>query len=162
MLAMPLWGHTIQHYCNLETGEFYEALGTGGFFATVLEAPFKNIPMHNFGHPGYQLEVEEKLTQIANKIAKSTDAHQDKVAKIKTELDQASQDFKQKLLDRGKRRGSTHMGWHIGLNNRSASSGWYEPFSMEESPRPITFPMRGSLGGEMGAKLEKLVEAFGW
>jgi A nuclease family of the HNH/ENDO VII superfamily with conserved AHH len=162
MIAMPLWGHTIQHYCDLDTGKFYEALGPGGYFATVLEPPFKNIPMHNFGHPGYQEEVETTLTQIANKIAKSQEAHTTKVEKIKAALDQASGDFKGKLIARGMRKDGTHMGWHIGLNNRSSSSGWYEPFSMEESPRPITFPARGSMAGEMGAKLDKLVEAFGW
>jgi len=177
MLAMPIWGQTIQWYCDLET----ETLKENGMFVVdeagqiekvykikASKPNFKNIPMHNFGHSGaspdrsYKKEVEVKIQEIADLIAKSKAVHEKKIRALRKELESASDDFRELLKDRGIRKGGTHKGWQIGMKDRRSSSGWYEPFSMAKRPREITFPMRGSFQGEMGRKFEKLVKAYKW
>ena len=183
MKAMPLWGHTIQHYCDLEDVKYEYKISDSrvGPWAQVIKPTqvrfredaarpdFADIPMHNFGHnskKGYKWEVDRKLKEVARNIARSTKEHQEMVEKLKERLDTLSQQFREKLEERGLRevgthgaRG-THKGWEIGLKEREPSTGWYKPFSMEKKPRPMTFPMKEGLAGEMGEKIKKLVQAY--
>lgn len=124
MLAMPLWGHTVQWYCNV-TGQ---TLGS-----TKLGAPpFANLPQHDWDHTGtggYQSEVDDKLLKIVKDLKKA--GHDATTFDLAATLDSLSQDFKQKLKDRGATRGSpegTHEGWSNG--RKTPTSQWYLPFSM--------------------------------
>jgi hypothetical protein len=183
MKAMPLWGHTIQHYCDLEDVKYtYKVKDSRvGPWAQVIEPTqvrflenaakpdFADIPMHNFGHnskKGYKYEVDVRLQNVAGKIARAQKNHEEKIEELKERLDTLSQQFKKKLEERGIRKvgthgaRGTHEGWQIGLKERKPSTGWYKPFSMEIKPKPMTFPMKEGLAGEMGEKIKKLVQAY--
>ncbi len=119
MLAMPLWGHTVQWYCSLT------AASPGGGH---LDAPnFQNMPQHDWDHDGngsYIEELNKEIVDLVDQIAQQP--HEAKPVDLAGALDGMSTDFKEKLETRGKRQGGTHKAWQDGHTNKK----WYEPFSM--------------------------------
>jgi hypothetical protein len=123
MIAMPLWGHTVQWYCNVDE-ETLKSASRG--------APsFENIPQHDWDHTGtgcYIKELEEFIIKLVKDMRKAD--HDATTSDLAGELDDLSDDFREKLEDRGLR-GSpkgTHEGWKKGRAN--PKSNWYLPFSM--------------------------------
>lgn len=133
MLAMPLWGHTVQWYCNVGALTLRSA-NRGA-------PPFKNLPQHDWDHTGnggYQDEVDTELKKIVKDLKKA--GHDATTFDLAGELDDLSQHFKDELKDRGNR-GSpkgTHAGWNKGRDD--PDSEWYAPFSMAASVTGKGYP----------------------
>ncbi len=122
MYAMPLWGHTVKHYCTI--------IASGGsILAVAVPPPFANIPQHDYDHNcagGYTHEVEQKLKSIEKQIQEA--GHSITPQNIAGTLNAHSNSFKGLLQARGARNGGTHAGWNLGM--QSPTSRWYVPFSM--------------------------------
>lgn len=124
MLAMPLWGHTVQWYCNV----IGQTLGS----TTLGAPPFVNIPQHDWDHTGtggYQSEVDDELRKIVKDIVAV--GHDTSNVDLANALDSLSLYFKKELGIRGATRGSppgTHEGWSNG--RKAPDAQWYLPFSM--------------------------------
>lgn len=124
MLAMPLWGHTVQWYCNVPA----TTLGA----ASLGAPPFADLPQHDWDHigiGGYKGEVDDELNKIVKNLKQA--GHDATTFDLAGKLDFLSGDFKQKLKDRGATRGSpkgTHAAWSNG--RKAPTSQWYLPFSM--------------------------------
>src|SRR5262245_7307915 len=122
MFAMPLWGHTVKHYCTITAAD--------GWIESQLAAPsFENIPMHDYDQNcklGYTHEVEEDLRYMVDKIEEA--GHKAESLDLAGVLDRKSAKFKERLHERGRRNGGTHAGWITGM--KSPTSSWYVPFSM--------------------------------
>ena len=137
MFAMPLWGHTIKHYCTIQSRIFFEA--DTPYYKGQGNAPkFKNIPMHDSEHGKYIDEVKSELRKIAREVRESKKKHENKVKELKKKLNNLSETFRTKLQTRGKRSGGTHKAWINAVNGKT--KGWYKPFSMANSPRHRSFP----------------------
>lgn len=125
MIAMPLWGHTVQWYCNVPE----ETLRTAARGAP----DFEDIPQHDWDHTGqgcYINELNDEIIPIVKNMRKA--GHTAATEDLAGQLDDMSDDFREKLEDRGVR-GSpkgTHEGWKKGLKDRTGNSTWYLPFSM--------------------------------
>jgi hypothetical protein len=122
MVAMPLWGHYVKHYCDIT------AAG-GSVTAGAVPPAFQNIPAHDWDHNcsgGYTTEVNEAMRDLADYAEAA--GHDVKTEDLKGALDSASSDFRSKLQSRGARLGGTHAGWQMGTAN--PQSNWYQPFSM--------------------------------
>ena len=122
MIAMPLWGHTVKWYCNIDT----TTLGA----ANRRAPPFKNLPQHDWDHTGkggYQEEVDKDLSKIVRDMTKG--GHAVSTFDLAGALDSLSSQFKTQLKARGKRNGGTHAGWRAGRNDPNCTT-WYPPFSM--------------------------------
>lgn len=122
MIAMPLWGHTVKWYCNIDT----KTLGA----ASRKAPPFKNLPQHDWDHTGkgaYQEEVDKELSKIVKDLKKA--GHDATTFDLAGALDGQSSNFKSLLKARGKRNGGTHAGWRAGRANPNSTT-WYPPFSM--------------------------------
>ena len=165
MLAMPMWGHTIRWYFNMAAVEVRMITlpdGSKMRKTSMKPPPFKDIPQHNYGHNTYSDEVDTALADLVDDIMSLKDPHEYKPEDLEKELNDLSSQFRDELcVVRGKRCDGTHEGWNKGLKDRS--SNWYEPFSMSETPRKITFPFTdpdNKYRGEMGRKIEKLVRFF--
>lgn len=120
MLGMPLWGHTVQWYCNVAE----KTIGA----ATRGTPPFADLPQHDWDHTGtgaYQQEVNKRLIDIVKDLAKS--GHEAESGDLAGTLDDLSSSFKTSLKGRGARLGGTHEGWKLGRNK---AAQWYLPFSM--------------------------------
>ena len=123
MVAMPLWGHTVQWYRNIDDETLKSALPT---------APtFKDIPQHDWDHTGtgcYIKELNEEIVAIVQDIREN--GHEAVDGDLAGALNNMSDDFRGRLEQRGMR-GSpkgTHEGWKRGM--ASPKSEWYLPFSM--------------------------------
>lgn len=124
MLGMPLWGHTVQWYCNVSE----KTLGSAKRGAP----PFADLPQHDWDHTGtgaYQSEVNDALSKIVKDLSKT--GHDATTGDLAGTLDRLSTKFKKELKSRGAARGTppgTHAAWSNGRN--APSSQWYLPFSM--------------------------------
>lgn len=121
MIAMPLWGHTVKWYCNIDT----KTLGA----ASRKAPPFENLPQHDWDHTGkgaYQEEVNKELAKVVKNLKKA--GHDGTNMKLASALDGLSSSFKSQLKARGKRGGGTHVSWRAGRN--APNSQWYTAFSM--------------------------------
>lgn len=124
MLGMPLWGHTVQWYCNVPD----KTLGSANRGAP----PFADLPQHDWDHTGkgaYQSEVDDELRKIVKDLKQA--GHDATTFDLAGALDDLSKHFKQELKDRGATRGSpkgTHEAWANG--RKAPTSQWYLPFSM--------------------------------
>jgi hypothetical protein len=123
MVAMPLWGHTVKWYCNLDEEEVN---------AAVPNAPdFQNVPQHDWDHTGtgcYIEELNKEIIKLVNAIAEK--GHEAVEGDLAGSLNDMSDDFRGRLEQRGMR-GSpkgTHEGWKRGMAD--PQSDWYLPFSM--------------------------------
>jgi hypothetical protein len=159
MHAMPLWGHTIKHYCTLASG-----INILDRIRSRVRAPkFKNIPHHDYNHNsagGYKSEVDTELKDVAKQIQKNKSKHKAAVRSLRGRLNSLSSDFRSRLRKRGKRCGGTHAAWLKG--KKDPTSDWYQPFSMADDGcvEPRTFP--GAAGDTMlEDKIKALVKAFG-
>jgi hypothetical protein len=134
MLAMPMWGMTVKHYCSI-TAQAWSFVGGSS------APPFENIPQHDFNHNRYNIQVEEVLRKIVGQVTKATKVHklqgQALQGKLKTESDNMEIDLGKK----GIRQGGTDAGWKLGQQGDSA---WNEPFSMAPKGEvdDLPFPVR--------------------
>lgn len=124
MRPMPLWGHTVQHYCN-PLPDVARVVGAG------FPPQFQNVPQHDVDHNcklGYRHEINVDIDILAKKIEKAVDKHKIDPKDIAADLDGLSKKYDGVLRARGRRQGGTHRGWQMGMDD--PSSKWYEPFSM--------------------------------
>jgi hypothetical protein len=134
MIAMPLWGHTIKHYCTINK--------TGSYKLKNIKAPpFENIPQHNLGHNGggsYRTEIDEVCRAMRGDAKqKGHEISGESMAKL---LDTRAGDWRKKIKDRGIRRGGgasadgTHEAWRAASKSMSdgkaPAADWFLPFSM--------------------------------
>ena len=157
MYPMPLWGHTIKHYCNLAAG--------GALRGMVPPPLFANTPQHDYDHNstgGYKDEVDKEMEAIANTIEeKAAESHEAAVAELKARLDGMSNTFRSTLVTRGSTRcGGTHKAWEKG--SEKPESDWYLPFSMADDviAQKRTFPAPG-FDSKVANKIKRLVNALG-
>ncbi|MGK3961291.1 hypothetical protein WMF38_50570 [Sorangium sp. So ce118] len=126
---MPLWGHTVLHYCSVQPGL------PRGVLAQPLPPLFVNIPQHDIDHNvqlGYRFEVDEDVRYLASQVQMAMEAHQIDPEDIKGSLDDLSAKYDDILTERGNRQGGTHAAWLDAAND--ANPRWYEPFSMASTP----------------------------
>ena len=162
MYAMPLWGHTIKYYVDLETA----GISLGDRFKKPTSGPtFQNIPMHDYDHnskKGYKKNhVDKSMKKLAKRVEKKKEEdHQAAVDDLKSVLDSLSSAFRSLLQGNGMRVGGTHAAWQKG--SKEPNSDWYLPFSMasKANAEVRTFPSPG-FGGKAAAKIQRLVAAFG-
>ena len=140
MKAMPLFGHTVKHYCSI-------GKKVGRFIRVDLDPPpFVNIPQHDWDHNGngsYTDEVNTSVKELANEIKeieqdKKHDYSGDDLAE---ELNSLSSDFRTKLRTRGIRNAGTHLSW-IEARDVEDSTNWCKPFSMASTASLKGFPAR--------------------
>jgi hypothetical protein len=127
MIAMPLWGHTLKWYCNIEE-ETLKAANRG-------VPPFADIPQHDWDHTGtgcYIKELNDLIVELVKDMKKT--GHDAATSDLAGALDDLSDDFRELLEKRGARptpQGKgTHNGWKSGRAN--PKSNWYLPFSMAD------------------------------
>ena len=176
MIALPMWGHTIEWYCFAFSSE---PPGNQGYLSvsnllqrvnqsgSLPRPPFRNLPQHNYGHSGptvsasYNREVEDKLNKLINSLEKDKEKHfNERVDALKSKLLNLSGDLRSDLQSRGKREhGGTHAAWQAGIKDPTPQSKWYMPFSMAEEPRPISFPT-GKFDDEMSGRIRALANAL--
>jgi uncharacterized protein YdaT len=163
MVAMPLWGHTVQYYANIEI-KLRDIKMEDRIRTRRKGPPFKKIPQHDYDHnskKGYKSEVDKEMKRIAKQIADNKDKHKAAVASLKRKLNAASKDFRDELVRRGKRCGGTHKAWLDGMKELNAE--WYKPFSMADDGNvdPRAFPMAaGSTAEWFADKIKSLVRSF--
>lgn len=144
MIAMPLWGHTVKWYCEVE--ESIEVDEVSDVIDDAKKAPkFKNIPQHDYDHnckEGYTWEVEVEVEKLADKVKEQ--GHKLKGKALEGKLNKLSADFKSRLLDeRGKRKGGTHAAWKL-AQKEPPDPEWCHPFSMASDAKVSSkgFPVR--------------------
>jgi hypothetical protein len=154
MLAMPLWGHTVQWYCEIDA--------TGGSIIAGKGPPdFKNIPQHDIDHnskEGYTWEVLQEVEALAKEIEES--GHELEDQSLADALNGLSDDFKNKLLqDRGTRKGGTDAGWQLGQQD-PPDPGWCHPFSMASTAKvtSMAYPAR-KFDKKLQAWIDRLAKA---
>jgi hypothetical protein len=167
MLAMPLWGHTIKYYCDLESYADPVLKKRKRTLDSMLSndtpPPFANIPQHDYDHnsqKGYTNEVKIELKKLAGKVANSKKKHEDIVKELQQELNDNSDHFRGELGRRGGSRcAGTHAAWQQG--SKKPTSDWYEPFSMAQDgcAEPRTFPAPG-FDSKVANKIQRLVDAL--
>jgi hypothetical protein len=122
---MPLWGHTVLHYCNVQPGQ------PRGKKAEPQPPLFVNIPQHDIDHNtqlGFRFDVDEDIRYLANQVEKAMEVHQIDPEDIKGALDDLSKKYDDVLTTRGTRQRGTHAAWLDAMGD--ANPRWYEPFSM--------------------------------
>ena len=166
MIAMPLWGHTIKYYCDIETQrlKLQDRFKEQGEQEQKKGPSFRNIPQHDYDHnskKGYKQEVDKEIKNIALQVEDEKDKHNEAVANLQQRLNELSDKCRELLKQRGRRCKGTHMAWEDartkGLKN------WYEPFSMADDGNvdPKAFPLAGYSKSELANKIKSLVKAFG-
>jgi hypothetical protein len=166
MLALPLWGTTVMHYCNNMSGMVPgDQAGllkgiSGTLLSSVTGAPaFKNLPQHNYGHSGgtipssYNKEIAQKLQDWIATVDVRIKQHAVTGNNIHDELNGMSEEMEGELKTRGTRVGGTTgvTGTHDAWTNPGPT--WYVPFSMAQVPKPLPFP-------KMILKIVKLAQAL--
>jgi len=167
MVALPMWGHTIMWYSNNFSG--IAAGNHSGLFqslsARLIRPPFKDWPQHNYGHTGrtpdtsYNKEIESELAKVLEGVEEAKEEHRNAaIEALQGKLNSLSKKMRGQLKQRGTRGfGGTHRAWQTGLQN--PTSNWYEPFSMAQTPTPMTFPASNN-DDTMAGKLIRLAQAF--
>jgi hypothetical protein len=137
MLGLPTWGHTVQHYCaiNLSTAVWRH-------ISAAAPPPWFNIPQHLVDHDLYNVEVSGQLRSVA--IGWEVQDHKVKADEIAGDLNGLSDFMLSELKTRGQRNGGTHDCWMEAKKKKGQHPGWYEPFSMSDTPRERPFPERVS------------------
>jgi hypothetical protein len=176
MIALPMWGHTIMWYCkqmlanvkyNKSNGKVLNLdalrpIDTGN----LEEPPFSNLPQHNYGHGGqeietsYNMEIRDSLEKLVQSLQKDKKKHEnERIASIASKLNKLSDEYRKELKEvRGKREhGGTHKAWLAGCADKDDTSKWYMPFSMARKPREISFPVSNFNAG-LGAKIKDVAE----
>jgi hypothetical protein len=164
MMPMPLWGHTIKHYCDLgAAGAAKDALAA--LTGQDLPPPFQNIPMHDYDHnsaKGYKkADVDTAVKKLAQRLEESKKAHEDKTKELASELDRLSKTLGKLLSMRGSARsGGTHAAWKKG--QAQPNSDWYLPFSMASSGAADkrSFPGADAENDRLANKIKRLAEAL--
>ena len=137
MVAMPLWGHTVQWYCRILRSKKY----------TITDAPappFANIPQHNFDHNskgGYTHEIRVECKNLAAEVKNS--GHSLKGDALKGKLDKLSAHWRKQIAKRGAREDGTHAAGQAGQKDPD-SVAWCKPFSMASNGKVSStgFPVR--------------------
>jgi len=140
MRPLPLWGHTIQHYC----------------MSGATTAPkFADNPQHNKGHNKYLDEMDQAVRDVASEVEEKMEEHKITPKQIAQRLNGLSDDFSTKLTDRGGRQKGTHAAWMAGKTNPR----WMEPFSMasDGDVEEQDFP---PFDEETGRWIDKIKEAM--
>ena len=109
MIALPLWGQSVQHYMNNDT-----------------PPPWANLPQHDVDHNikgGYTHEVSADLIELADEIHETKDDHTIETRDIAAQMNAYSAKWRSTLESRG---AGTHLAWQTGDTNPA----WYLPFSM--------------------------------
>ena len=107
MLGMPVWGHTVKHYCQITQ--------IAGAMLDVLPdpPPFADIPQHNRDHNGdlsYKFDVDAEIKKIQAQVASAP--HKVDAGSIVAKLNSLSSQYRDYLKDRGTRRGERiSVGW---------------------------------------------------
>jgi hypothetical protein len=167
MIALPMWGHTITWYCNsflsiAQKSTVGRIADTTGDKLKI--PPFKNLPQHNYGHSGedvetsYNREVEARLEGVVDAVEEAKDKHlTEQIATLQSKLNTLSDEFRKKLK---KRAPNTHEAWLKGrAQPNDPACDWYTSFSMAKVARPMTFP-GGSVDSEMAQKILRLADAL--
>lgn len=165
MIALPLWGHTVKYYCDLETGGLTVAARILGQEIDV-PPPFEDHPQHDYDHnskKGYKKNhVDKAMIKVAQRIEKQKDAHKAAVEDLKAVLDNLSDTFRQMLQTLGKQSGGTHDAWKNAPDDPKGD--WYLPFSMAlaRNAEKRVFPIAGGKGKakKLYEKINRLAEAF--
>ena len=152
MIALPLWGHTVKWYCSTGSAVVGPIAGAG--------APaFQNLPQHNFDHGRYNEEVMATCERIANRIEKSSEAHELKAKDLKSTLDTYSKRYDAALKSRGKRRGGTHQSWTV--HAPAGDPTWCYPFSMASTGDVTSIDYPGkSFTDKLKAWVERLANSI--
>jgi len=163
MMALPLWGTTIMHYCNDfssiikgDVGALMQGI-SGNLPSSNTAAPdFQDLPQHNYGHSGgsaatsYNREIADKLKKWFDDIKTDIKAHLVTGEDVHYDLVEMEKEMKGTLEARGRRDGSkkgvvgTHGAW------LDPGTNWYYPFSMAEVPKSVPFPEK--------LKIQKIVK----
>jgi hypothetical protein len=101
-----------------------------------------NIPQHLQDHDLYNVEVSGQLRSVA--IGWEVQDHKVKADEIAGDLNGLSDFMNSELSARGIRNLGTHACWMAAKQKRGKHPGWYEPFSMSDTPREKPFPERVS------------------
>jgi len=177
MIALPLWGHTVKHYCNTFAGVSKKAeLSKIEVVSKVMQnlagridAPkFKDLPQHNYSHTGqsvatsYCKEIAQRLQRVVNAIEKLQDKHDtEKADALQGKLNNLSKYMEDELKTRGKRPSfgaepGTHAAWLRAVKNPEDAT-WFQPFSM--AIRPQRIPFAGSdMDDKMSNKIIRLAQ----
>jgi hypothetical protein len=140
MIAMPVWGATVKHYCAIRK--------VGSFFKLIQgPPPFVNIPQHNWDHnikEGYTDEVTSRLARIGVKIVARD--HKGEAQDVAGQLNDIATYFRSELNYRGsQRKGGTHTAWEGAVtSDGGVGTEWYLPFSMAQDgmARERGFPLK--------------------
>jgi A nuclease family of the HNH/ENDO VII superfamily with conserved AHH len=159
MVALPLWGHTVQWYCQIDED--------GGKIRARRKAPdFANRPQHDIDHnseDGYTSEVKLELVKLAKQVAAK--AHEVEGQNLAKKLDDLSDKFRQDLADRGRRPTSkgkgTHAGWQA-AQKETPDPKWCHPFSMASDTKvqDVAFPAK-NFNDKLTAWIDRLASAIG-
>jgi hypothetical protein len=154
MKAMPLFGHTVKHYCAI-------AEDTWRFSPQTKAAPdFEDIPQHDWDHDGedaYLHEVDEALEGIVEDIQEA--GHDFKGENLEAELNDQSKAFRTLLRNRGKRNGGTHKSW-LEARDDQDSKNWCSPFSMASTASQKGFPVP-NFNKEIQKWIDRISSAIG-
>jgi hypothetical protein len=140
MKAMPLFGHTVKHYCAIG------ASAVRRFMRADLDPPpFENIPQHDWDHNGdnsYIEEVDQAVRNVANEIqeVEGDKTHEYSGEDLAGELNEISSEFRTKLRNRGTRNKGTHLSWQEGRDDPDSTT-WVRPFSMASTASIKGFPV---------------------
>ncbi len=138
MLGMPTWGNTVQWYCAIDLSS-----ETWRYMTATRAAPaWENIPQHLVDHDLYNVEVSSHLRSVA--IGWEVQDHKVKANEIAGDLNGLADLMDSELKTRGQRNGGTHECWMEAKRKNGIHPGWYEPFSMSDTPREKPFPERVS------------------
>ncbi len=149
MYAMPIWGHTVRHYCRKNFAFFRKP------------PPFANIPQHLNDHDLYNQEVSGKLKVVVDQWK----PHEATTSNISGLLDTTSRTMQAKLVNRGSARtGGTHNAWSRAVSESEQGrefSKWYLPFSMADTldVRKRAFPYKGD-ANTINTYIEKITAAL--
>ncbi|HLU46459.1 MAG TPA: hypothetical protein VK116_00195 [Planctomycetota bacterium] len=169
MLALPLWGHTVQHYCSFTPAAdgIKAALKDSKEIDDAGAPDFQNWPQHDVDHNGklsYKWEVDENLRDLANGIARRLKKKDHGLTpdNVKRALDAVAGKYRKLLTKRGK---GTHDAWKAGeeqARDASKTDGekWYLPFSMAApaNAEKRTFP--GRFDSRKRAWIDRLANAM--
>lgn len=137
MIALPLWGHTIKWYCNLDTAAI-----DGGIRNPPL---FENKPQHDYDHGAYIKELNIELKDVVKEL--NMQGHETNAGQLLAFMNQKMNEFKGFLEDRGTRGAGTHLEW----KNGSGNPNWFLPFSMASTAL-------ATLRGYPNLKFDKLIQ----
>jgi A nuclease family of the HNH/ENDO VII superfamily with conserved AHH len=155
MIAMPLWGHTVQHYCKITKSKLFLP-------KDVPPPPFENLPQHNIDHnskEGYTYEITKECQRLVKDIIDSE--HQLKGESLKGVLDGLSSDWRIELKSRGTdRKGGTHNAWKLAWDD-PPDPDWFHPFSMASEGKisKMGFPVH-KFDDKVAAWIERLANTM--